>query len=247
MAEKHEEIIIKKIIKKGGGGHHGGAWKVAYADFVSALVCLFIVLWIMGQSENVKSSVAAYFNNPIGDTESSANQDISDQKEDDAFVLTATKEKIEKALQALPFAEKIIDQIKVELLEESGLGEVKKKAVRVEFKDTEGIEFFKSGSEAPTPEFKNLLSAVVKELVNLPCRVTIEGYTDAKPILNKGDFSNWNLSFSRANEVRKMMMVEGLNPHQIMEIRSYADNRLAEPGNPESPRNRRVSLLILLK
>ncbi|MBF0526459.1 MAG: OmpA family protein [Deltaproteobacteria bacterium] len=273
MAEQ-EPIIIKKVKGK-GGGHHGGAWKVAYADFVTALVALFIVLWIIGQSEEVKKAVEAYFNDPVGFSKAAASRGLMPGQEgvvkDSGIskkIVTkaiapklkkyspaekrqqareAAREKLENALQGMPLAEKLKDQIRVELYEDKSPGKGDQSGIRVEFQDKEGVEFFKTGSSSPSPEFREILDVLTKELQDMPSNLVVEGYTDSRPFVGRQDYTNWNLSCDRADAVRKILENEGLGKDRVKEIRGYADNRLADPEHPESARNRRVSVLIMMK
>ncbi len=268
MSDQQQPIIIKRIKKSAEGGH-SSAWKVAYADFMSAMLALFIVLWILGQSDAVKQAVAAYFIDPIA---FKAQQASPGALNGEPSVLAGTpkierkiippeekppsdlekrseeaRETLENALQSLPLAEKFKDQIKVEIIKTQNPGETEHVGVRVQFQDRENKEFFKTGSETPTPEFVELLQAMTRELTNIPSSIVVEGYADSRPYTNRTNYSNWNLSFDRANSVRKIMVDQGLDTNRMAEIRGYGDRQLADPAHPESPRNRRVSVVLLMK
>jgi chemotaxis protein MotB len=229
-------IIIKK--KKGGhGGHHGGAWKVAYADFVTAMMALFIVLWLMSSSDQVKKAVGGYFKDPsgtgklAGSAMAGSGESLSLEKDD----MKKLKEKIEAAIKAMPKFEKFKDNIEMTITGEG---------LRLNLLESEHGMFFVSGSPQPTDSGKELIRKLEQELVKLPNSMVIEGHTDSKPFGAKGDYSNWELSADRANVARRLMQEEGLPPGRIKQIRGFADQNLYVPKNPESPKNRRITVIV---
>lgn len=235
-------IIVKK--KKGHGGHHGGAWKVAYADFVTAMMALFIVLWIVGQSSATKQAISMYFKDPgvfesgqgggilqgsSGSTPSpTSNAAIEMEK------LKAEAKKIGEAIAAIPEFDKFKDKIQIT---------VTKEGLRIELVENSTGLFFDVGSAQIKPETVKLLKLVAQEIGRLNNNIMIEGYTDARPYVGK-DYSNWELSADRANTARRVLEGNGVRQDQILQVRGFADRDLKHPDQPMDAANRRVSILV---
>lgn len=255
--------IVKKV--HGHGGHHGGSWKVAYADFVTAMFALFIVLWIMAQSQSIKMSVSQYFKNPgllPGSTElkdgtpdegtltlgtgESAMPPPSISQGVDADQSDVQKADIERA--KLKETIKKIEEMMAMAPELKNLKEQVKffitdEGLRIELIEKENSLFFDVGSAAAKQQFKKLLQVIAQELVKLPNPVTIEGHTDSRPFGSKS-YTNWELSTDRANSARRLFDEEGFPSNKLHDIRGYADQRLINPQNPMDFTNRRVSVVV---
>ena len=238
MSKPVQPIIIIKRVKKGHAGHHGGAWKVAYADFVTAMMALFMVLWLVSSSEQVKKAIGGYFNDPTGKGKEVGNglrgaggESLSLQKDD----MAKLKEKLEQAIKtSQPF-----HQIK-----EHVVMTVTGEGLRVELlEDAQGM-FFQSGSSEPTPYGKDLMALLAEEIGKLPNKVTMEGHTDSKTFNGRKDYSNWELSADRANAARRWMHANGMRDDQVTQVRGFADQSLRNPKDPEDNSNRRVSFII---
>ncbi len=121
---------------------------------------------------------------------------------------------------------------------------VTSEGLRVDLMETEKGTFFPSGSPELTESGKEILVLLAKEVSQLPNRVTIEGHTDARPFASGANYGNWELSADRANAARRVMLANGLQPHQVSQVRGYADERLRLADKPEDPSNRRISLLV---
>ena len=228
-------IIIKKKIVH--AGHHGGAWKVAYADFVTAMMALFIVLWLMGSSEPVKKAVAGYFRDPsgkkaeIGNGQGGVGENISLGKQD----MNQLKKRLEEAMKQAPDLEKLKDQVQMTVTGEG---------LRIELLETEVGTFFETGSARPTESGSEMLQMLASQLGTMQNKLLIEGHTDARPYTSSKDYSNWELSTDRANGVRKLMQQTGVRADQVTEVRGYAEQRLRKPEDPNSASNRRVSIVV---
>lgn len=255
MDEEHNNpviIVVKK--KKGHGGHHGGAWKVAYADFVTAMMALFIVLWIVGQSKEVKQSISSYFKDPGVFTSGSSGgilqgvQDTAelppppvvvevDKRAAEMEELKSEADKISETIAQTPEFTKFTDKIQVTVTDEG---------LRIDLvEQSEGL-FFDIGKAHIKAETVKLLQVIAKaHLSPLRNSVIIEGYTDARPYANDG-YSNWELSADRANSARKVLEEGGLRKDQILEVRGFADRKLKVPDKPFDYSNRRVSILLPL-
>ena len=239
MSQKSAPIIVIK--KKGGhGGHHGGAWKVAYADFVTAMMALFIVLWLMGSSEKVKKAVAGYFNDPkgtgqlLGTTLTGTGEVVVDD-EANKKMLEDLKEKLLKEVEANKALEKLRKQIEITVTPEG---------LRVELLEGKNGTFYQSGSAQLSESGQELLVLLAHELKTLPNQLLIEGHTDAKPYAGGGTYSNWELSADRGNSARRLLQQNGVRGDQVTQVRGYADQLLRVKSSPTDPSNRRISILV---
>ena len=229
-------IVIKR--KGGHGGHHGGAWKVAYADFVTALMSLFIVLWLMGSSEQVKKAVAGYFNDPkgtgklLGTVLSGTGVSTSSATDDQ---LQKLKDKLEQEIKARKELEKLSKQIEITITPEG---------LRIELIEGKDGTFYEIGSARLSASGQELLALLAAELKTLPNSLLIEGHTDATPYSSDAGYSNWDLSADRANSARRLMQADGVRVTQVTQVRGYADQMLRVKANPFDPSNRRISILV---
>ncbi len=228
-------IVIRK--KQGHGAHHGGAWKVAYADFVTAMMALFIVLWLLSTSQKVQKAVAAYFKDPSGagkqmGTKLAGTGDSVAVDKDD---MSELKAKLEQALRQMPNFDQIKNNVELTITSEG---------LRVELLENAKGMFFESGNAHPTEQCQELLERLAQELATLPNSILIEGHTDAQPYSGATEYSNWELSSDRANSARRLMQTSGLRSDQVKQVRGYADQRLRMPDNPTNPSNRRVSVIV---
>jgi chemotaxis protein MotB len=228
-------IIIKKRARH--DDHHGGAWKVAYADFVTAMMALFIVLWLMSSSAGVKKAVAGYFNDPSGKAgdngsgQGGVGESIAIRKDD----MGKLKETLEAAMKQSPELEKLKDQVNMTVTGEG---------LRIELLENEAGTFFDSGSASLSAPGQDMLRMMASELGKLPNRLLMEGHTDARPFPSRHGYSNWELSSDRANSARKVMQDSGLRTDQVAEVRGFADQRLRMPKDPDNASNRRVSIVV---
>ncbi len=228
-------IIIKKKVVH--GGHHGGAWKVAYADFVTAMMALFIVLWMMNASKQVQEAVGGYFKDPrgtakmVGTNKNGAGDFVALRKED----MQKLKEDLLRSIHHLDPLDKLKNQIEITITQEG---------LRIELMESAKGTFFELGSAKPTPALVELLKVLSTELGKLPNHISIEGHTDSKPYSGTRGYDNWDLSTDRANEARRMMQATGIRPGQVTQVRGFADQRLRVANLPEDPSNRRISLIV---
>jgi len=173
--EKTRPIIIVK--KKGGhGGHHGGAWKVAYADFVTAMMALFIVLWLMNSSKQIQEAVGGYFKDPTGNSKKVGS---NMQGTGENFVLTRDnmpklKEQLQNSIRQMSDFEKLKSHIEMTVTAEG---------LRIELSESASGTFFDSGSAKLKPDGAELLITLAQELSNLPNKLSIEGHTDSHHML----------------------------------------------------------------
>ncbi len=237
MSDKNETIIVIKKKVAGHGGHHGGAWKVAYADFVTAMMSLFIVLWLISSNDAVKDSVAAYFQDPKGTAklQGSSNKGAGKALPLSKADLAGLKQRLQAAAAKLPHFDKLSKQIEITAFQDG---------LRIELLEEPGGTFFELGSAKPTPALAEFLTLVSKELGHVPNKISIEGHTDSRPYSKGGDYTNWELSADRANAARRMMQSRGIGPTQIAQVRGFADQLPRKPDHPEDPANRRITLIV---
>jgi chemotaxis protein MotB len=261
MSSAHHEPTEPRIVKKKKGhqASHGGAWKVAYADFVTAMMALFIVLWIMSQSQSIRLNVAQYFKNPgllpgatglletsdMGgemptpghsqelQTPAPIHPEVS-KTSNDKGSMEELKKRITEIIAQLPELSRLKNQVALEITDEG---------LRVELLDQETSHFFEIGSAKLKPETQELLKLIAQELGKIPNHITIEGHTDSRPYGSK-DYTNWELSADRANAARRVMEEAGVKKGQTTSVRGFADRQLRNQEDPLDVQNRRVSIVV---
>lgn len=241
-------IIIKKIKKH--EGHHGGAWKVAYADFVTAMMALFIVLWILGQDESTKESVAHYFKDPLGISDKGKGLMPGSSGTPDKPLASNPQILSESEMEKL---KTMGDKIIAELASDSSFAfmmdkinvEITREGLRIEMVESSGEVFFQVGTAVLNDKAKDVIIKIGNQLAKLPNKIVIEGHTDSRPFNNgRAGYTNFELSSDRANAARSALTLSQLNESQIVEIRGYADRHLRDPKNPYSLVNRRISIIV---
>jgi chemotaxis protein MotB len=248
----HPIIIVKK--KRHVHSHHGGAWKVAYADFVTAMMAFFLVMWLAAQDSRIRTAVAGYFQEPGLLPHQQSNSVLASGQGgiDNAGMPTVVQRKPDGMLEAEQRAlVQAAEHIKQHMLKISEAGALRN---QVEFQvTTEGLRiellegaasFFETGSAVMSPASVKLLHAITQEIAKLENDVVIEGHTDSRQYASGRGYGNWELSADRANSARRVMMDQGLTQTRIRAVRGFADNDLRVPDDPLDPRNRRVSIVV---
>jgi len=255
------KVLVRKL-KGRHAGHHGGAWKVAYADFVTAMMAFFLVMWIVGLNQTVKNAIASYFKDPVGfmraiergnkpievDTPGLLSYpDVAPDirkdrigarprsKAEERKKFGEVKKGLEKIIGQSPDLKDLAKSVRINIVD-AGL--------RIDLVESAKDLFFDSGSAAMKPRTCKLLQRVARELGELPNRVVIEGHTDSRPYAGPNGWTNWELSTARANAARAVMETSGLQAGQVIEVRGLADRMPLDPGHRDSFRNRRVSMLL---
>ncbi len=245
--ERGQVIIIRKK-SSGHSAHHGGAWKVAYADFVTAMMAFFLVMWLVNQSPSVKSAVAGYFRDPgVFDNEHSTSMMPSAGTPGADANGTATNLAAEQRALGEAAA-----HIKSELLKSSTVAGLRDQiefkltaeGLRIELIDRAGSSFFDSGSTVLRGESVSVLRVIAEEIGQLENDVLIEGHTDSVKYAPGAAYGNWELSADRANAARRVMESAGVRPGQVRAVRGFADTQLHVDTDPMDPRNRRVSIVV---
>ncbi len=234
------KIIIKKA-KGHHGGHHGGAWKVAYADFVTAMMALFLVLWLLGSSNSQQRSVIAHYFREPG-VFSGSRGIIPDGGQDKLGAgiiqspsLEVLKAHITERLAGLTELLDVYDQVPIKITEDGLL---------IEVIDKDKQAFFDLSSAKVNPLMRKVLAVLVNEIKDAPNKIAIGGHTDARQFQREKYYSNWDLSTERALNTRRVLEELGLSPDRVEKVAGYADRQLRDPGNPLSAENRRISILI---
>jgi len=257
QGNNQQPIIIKKK-KVGHGGHHGGAWKVAYADFVTVMMAFFLVMWIVGLDDSIKENVAQYFRNPGGLSGDGAEGVLPGKKglfkdgsgsrpvkelnrqEKAAETFKSLKDvgkRIGDKLETMTSFTRFKNQIDIELTPD-GL-----RILLIENNDKSS--FFASGSAKMSIDGQAILDAISAEISTLSYSVVIEGHTDSKKYRDGANYTNWELSADRANTARRVMLEAGMAESRIKEIRGFAANQPRFENDPGNPGNRRIAIIVL--
>lgn len=250
MAESQQPIIIKKKKKRAhGGGHHGGSWKVAYADFVTAMMAFFLVLWLLSVlSEDTRDAVAEYYRSysilqgtqaggataiplmtgaPIQIDPHMGDTKIGNRFEEPLSLKLASL--VEKELESLK------DQVLITVTSEG---------VRIELVEKFGSPMFKSGTADLVQEGYDVLWIIAAALKESGSRIAIEGHTDSGST-GYDDYTNWELAADRANSARRALLEGGVAPQSIVKVTSFAETVPLDPAHPTDAKNRRVSIMVL--
>jgi chemotaxis protein MotB len=248
-------LIIKKKKVDGHGGHHGGAWKVAYADMVTALMALFIVLWIMNSSEEIKQSVAHHFSpeavgfkdggmpslqqgagsgNQLSILEDAPARGADSKAAEQRMLAKATE--IRNAIDKLPSFDRYREQFEVSVTPEG---------LRINLLESESTPLFQRGGTELNVEAVEILTTLGREIKKTGNSIVIEGHTDSTPFSSSSMKTNWDLSTGRAHTARLVFAQAGVPEGKLLEVRGFADRQLYNPLDPEDSRNRRVSITLL--
>lgn len=251
--QRPEQTVIRVVKhKKKHDEHHGGSWKVAYADFVTAMMAFFLVMWIMGMEQSVKDMVQGYFNNPIGFKKAqSAGKNFMSVANSPTNMNVERLILLSREQQEAEF-QRVRDQIMTELEGDedlSGLADqieilITEEGLRIELhEDAGGETFFPVASATLKPSAARLIRVLAPELDALVNGVILEGHTDAVPY-ERRTYSNWDLSTDRAHAARRALETAGYRASKVLEVRGYADRHPRIPEDPYDPRNRRITMLL---
>jgi chemotaxis protein MotB len=238
-------VVRKKVYVR---GHHGGAWKVAYADFVTAMMALFIVLWIIGQSKEIKDSVGEYFVDPIAYNQKMKSGVLEKSKGSKIISKPDAKEaEDEKArfkILAAKIKDNLINKIQVKKLKNQIVIEIVKEGMRIELMESSEAFFFDIGTAKLKPEAEEVLSVIAEEISKLPNHLILEGHTDSRPYASTGGYTNFELSSDRANAARRVLIKSGILFENIDQVRGYANTMLRNSQDSYDVTNRRISIIV---
>lgn len=247
MADKSKTTIIVKKIKKGHEAHHGGSWKVAYADFTTAMMAFFLLLWLLSMLDPVKrAAIADYFRyfNLLESGQSFMQQSSAIQQE----VKTTIQESAPSESRAKRFEEQFKKTIEEKLkeLKDHIMIDTVEGGVRIQIVDLEGEPMFPLSSAEPTEKAREILKVVAENIKDEPARVAVEGHTDAVPFRG-GKTTNWELSTARASSARREIEKYGVATEKIARVVGYADTLPLIKDDPKDPRNRRISIILMFE
>ena len=245
-------IIVKKKIS-GGGGHHGGSRKVAYADFVTAMMAFFMVMWILGMDDKTKMAIEGYFSNPVGYKKGYGSGSSALFAGSSPTTIQRPSLKTVVRTQETRTFEELRARIETKLQANDSLKALKalveitvtNDGLRIELIESgEGDQYFTLGSATMKPATALVLQVIGSELALLQNPIILEGHTDAAKFDPNATYTNWELSSDRANAARRVFMGTGIGDGRLAEVRAYADTKLRVPTNPTAAANRRISIML---
>jgi chemotaxis protein MotB len=265
MSKKDSSVIIVKKKKSHGHGHHGGSWKIAYADFMTAMMAFFLVMWLLSNSTpEERHQIAEYFQMPLktamsngdrfslsdstipggGDDMMKVQGEVQKRRADssrqrDMQSLNRVRERLDQLIKNDPRLKELQPNLKIKLLNDG---------LRIQIIDSQQRPMFRSGNKEVEPYMRDILHAIAPVLNDIPNSISLSGHTDDAPYANgERSYSNWELSADRANASRRELVAGGLQANKILRVVGMADamNLKNVPG--DDPSNRRISILILTK
>jgi len=271
MEATKQPIVIKKI-KKHGHGHHGGAWKVAFADFVTAMMAFFMLMWLMGSTTpEQKAGISDFFQNPSavqgpggastsvidlggsapemprgqGENPMETNPESLDEEALEKLNEQREKERMESLLEELKEAVDKSQALKP--FKDQLLLDITSEGLRIQIVDKENRPMFAAGSAALQDYTRGILREIVKVINEMPNKISLSGHTDQTPYASRNGYSNWELSADRANAARRELVAAGLGEDKIGRVVGLASSVLFDKENPFNPINRRISLIVMNK
>ena len=277
MADEGMRPIIVKRVKKVAGGHHGGAWKIAYADFVTAMMAFFLLMWLLGStSKGDLNGISEFFKTPLkvamaggsGSGESNSviqggGQDLSRQdgqvrkaQEDQqrkSFDLNSAKAALEREegrrLQALKARiEATIDANPLlKKYKNQLLLDITSEGLRIQIVDEQNRPMFALANAKLQPYTKEILHAIGSVLNEVPNRIGLSGHTDSTPYMSDAGYSNWELSADRANASRRELVIGGMIEDKVLRVVGLGSAAHLDKLDPFNPINRRISIIVMNK
>ncbi len=258
--KEEKKVVVRRKGGGHGGGHHGGGWKIAYADFMTAMMAFFLVMWLLSiSSPKQREGIAEHFRMPLKVALSGGQQvamsasvvpgggtdlahsdgDVkraADEDDADATRLDAMKTKLEAMIENSPSMKALRSQILIDITAEG---------LRLQIVDSDKRPMFDLASARVLPYMRTILRELGPMLNELPNKITVSGHTDAIVYTNDGSYSNWELSADRANASRRELLVGGMNGAKVLRVVGLADSAHLDRGNPRNPVNRRISIIVL--
>jgi chemotaxis protein MotB len=219
-------LVIRRKIKSKPAAR-SETWKLAYADFVTALMALFSVLWVLSSNPGTQKTVGAYFHG----NEEARHSETALASED----IDNLAKRLQRAIQLNPELGSLKMQVRVSSTREG---------LRVDLFEKNRVPLFATGREDPTQAGAKLLKGIARELGKVPNRIAVEGHTDSRPYSERRGYTNWELSIDRANAARRVMSQNGLRPGQVSEVFGSADQNPRLTETAEDSENRRVTLIV---
>ena len=273
MADDTQRPIVIKRIKKISGGAHGGAWKIAYADFVTAMMAFFLLMWLLGSSTKAQlAGIADYFKTPLkvalqggygsGDSSSvihGGGEDLTRKtgqvkrgegpKSKEIINLEKAKaEKVKLEDMKGKLQQMVEKNAKLKAFKDQLKIDITDEGLRIQIIDDKSRPMFDSGGAAMKAYTRDILREIGKTLNELPNRISLSGHTDAvKYTTGERGYSNWELSADRANASRRELVAGGLEDGKIMRVVGLASAVPYNQDNPDDPVNRRISIIVMNK
>ncbi|MGZ8355309.1 MAG: flagellar motor protein MotB [Telluria sp.] len=277
MADEGLRPIVVKRIKKSGGGHHGGAWKIAYADFVTAMMAFFLLMWLLGSTtKGDLNGISEFFQTPLkvamsggsgsGDSSSviqGGGTDLSRRTgqvkrgemtpEKKTYDLRAAKAMIEKVESERLKGLKAKMEATIEanpLLKKYKnqlLLDFTSEGLRIQIVDEKHRPMFELARAELQPYTREILHVIAIVLNEVPNKVGLSGHTDSTPYMTDAGYSNWELSADRANASRRELVMGGLSDAKIMRVVGLASAAHLDKADPFNPINRRISIIVMNK
>lgn len=271
--ENNQPIIIKRV-KRYEAGHHGGAWKIAFADFATAMMAFFLVLWLLSAATPEQLvAIAGYFKDPVGFSESGSpyvidlggspemspdqtlNPEIKNTPTPDTVPIEAEtaeakaeeveQERLELLLQELQ--NKVNENPELQKFKDQIHFEITQDGLRIQITDADNRPMFDLGSARLKPYFEDILLAMADTIKAVPNKISVSGHTDAKPYAGNGEFGNWELSANRANAARRALVAGTYPEGQVARVVGYASSLLYDRNLPLNPVNRRIDIVVMTK
>ena len=263
-----EQPIIIKRKKKVVAGHHGGSWKVAFADFATAMMAFFLVLWLTATaSPEQKLAVQGYFKDPVGFTEGGSPNPVDlggsasvveESQQDEApnqiqlkdetvdrLSETLEQRRMQELYQELN--ERIEQSDTLQEFKDQLLIDITDEGLRVQIVDRSGRPMFDSGRDELKYYSQDILFELAKTLGSVNNKLSITGHTDSTPFSGRPGYTNWELSADRANTARRALVAGGVREQQVGRVVGLSDSVLFDKESPMAPVNRRISIIVLNK
>ena len=271
--DKSGNQIIVRRVKKVVAGHHGGAWKVAFADFATAMMAFFLVLWLLeSASKEELAAISGYFQDPIGFSEGGSPYviDLEGSLKENPYSgdtkvetpeavphqgIVLKEEDVETLAQEIEARK--LDQLKKTLearIEENPelrkfkdqiIMEVTREGLQIQIVDKENRPMFDSGSAVIKSYMNEILLALAETIGTVPNRISVSGHTDAHLFTETRNYTNWELSADRANAARRSLERGGVRDQQLAQVVGMSSSVPFDKDNPDSPINRRISILVM--
>jgi len=246
-------IIIKKKAK--GHAHHGGAWKVAYADFVTAMMALFIVLWILSQTdEKTKQKLSEYFRTGVfsgapsvlmggtGLEDKGYIEGVNDALNVENRAMDVASKRIKEAL-----ARAVASNPDLKAIQQFVDVKVTDQGLLIQIIDGGKDMLFDLSSAELKPTLVQLLKTIAPILGSMGNQLQVHGHTDSRPFPRGSVRDNWGLSFERADAARRVLNESGVRPGQIVGVFAHADSSPYVPDDPKADANRRLAILAVMR
>jgi len=252
--EDNSKIVIRRRKKKSHEAHHGGSWKVAYADFVTAMMAFFLLLWLLSMTApDKKIAISQYFES-FSIIKSSSQQSGTSILDKSTGVMEIDKKPQKESIRMMKEKKATPGELakmmrmaiedKLQAMKNQVLIDTTPEGLRIQIVDNDGSEIFRLGSDEPTEKAVQIIRLVSENIRDKPNRIVIEGHTDSAPFKTVQK-TNWELSTSRASAARRALENNGVDPGRIARVVGYADQELLVREDPKDPRNRRISIILL--